>query len=97
MKPRSRTKGSTPSTTPTTASKGPTNSGGELSPIQRGILASIRRDGPGTEAEIYRTVGRSLREKTTMAGLRDDLAELESRLLVKCMTQPNGRRIWGMP
>ncbi len=97
MKPRSRTKDSTPSTTPTTAKLAQTNSGGELSPIQRGILASIRRDGPGTEAEIYRTVGRSLREKTTMAGLRDDLAELESRLLVKCMTQQNGRRIWGMP
>jgi hypothetical protein len=68
-----------------------------LSPIQRGILASIRRDGPGTEADIHRTIGRRIREKTTMAGLRDDLAELESRMLVKCMTQPNGRRIWGMP
>lgn len=86
-----------PSTTPTTAKPAPTNSGGELSPMQRAILASIRNDGPGTEAEIYRTVGRGLREKTTMAGLRDDLAELESRMLVKCTTQPNGRRIWGMP
>lgn len=97
MKRQSPTNGSMPCIGPTTAKLAQTNSGGELSPIQRGILASIRRDGPGTEAEIYRTVGRSLRWKTTMAGLRDDLADLESRMLVKCEVQSNGRRIWGMP
>lgn len=83
------------STGPTTAASAQCSSG-ELSRTQRGILSALRNDGPGTEAEIYRTVGRSLREKTTMAGLRDDLADLESRMLVKCEVQPNGRRIWGM-
>ena len=96
MKRQLPTNDSMPSTTPSTESKGPTNTGGELSRTQRAVLRAIRKDGPGTEAEIYRTVGRGLREKTTMAGLRDDLAELESRMLVKCTTQPNGRRIWGM-
>lgn len=97
MKRQSPTNGSMPCIGPTTAKPAQTNSGGELSRSQRLILASIRNDGPGTEAEIYRTVVSSLRGEATMAGLRDDLAELESRMLVKCATQPNGRRIWGMP
>ena len=84
-----------PSTTPTTAKPAPTNSGGELSPMQRGILASIRNDGPGTEAEIYGAL-HPPKKPDSMAAMRDDLSELESRMLVKCTTQPNGRRIWGM-
>lgn len=96
MKRQLPTNDSMPSTTPTTAKPAPTNTGGELSRTQRAVLRAIRKDGPGTEAEIYRTVGRGLREKTTMAGLRDDLAELETRALVRCEVQPNGRRIWGM-
>lgn len=95
MKPASRTKDSMPSTTPTTAKPAQTNSGGELSPIQRGILASIRNDGPGTEAEIF--AGLSSKRKTNLSNLRDDLAELESRMLVKCTMQPNGRRVCGQP
>ena len=96
MKPRSRTKDSTPSTTPTTAKLAQTNSGGELSRTQRAILASIRRDGPGTEAEIYGAL-HPPKKPDSMAAMRDDLDELESRMLVKCTVQPNGRRIWGMP
>ena len=69
-------------------------SSGELSPTQRAILASIRNDGPGTEAEIYSALS-SQKKPDSMAAMRDDLAELESRMLVKCTTQPNGRRIWG--
>ena len=88
-------KRSSTSTGPTTAKPAPTNSGGELSPMQRGILASIRNDGPGTEAEIYGAL-HPPKKPDSMAAMRDDLSELESRMLVKCTTQPNGRRIWGM-
>lgn len=96
MKRQSRTNGSMPSTTPTTAKPAPTNSGGELSRTQRAILASIRNDGPGTEAEIYGAL-HPPKKPDSMAAMRDDLSELESRMLVKCTVQPNGRRIWGMP
>ena len=81
------------STGPTTAANAQCSSG-ELSPTQRAILASIRNDGPGTEAEIYSALS-SQKKPDSMAAMRDDLAELESRMLVKCTTQPNGRRIWG--
>ena len=81
------------STGPTTAANAQCSSG-ELSPTQRAILASIRNDGPGTEAEIYSALS-SQKKPDSMAAMRDNLAELESRMLVKCTTQPNGRRIWG--
>jgi len=95
VKRQSPTNGSMPCIGPTTAKPAPTNSGGELSPSQRAILASIRNDGPGTEAEVFCTL--SPKRKTNLSDLRDDLAELETRALVKCATQPNGRRIWGVP
>ncbi len=69
-------------------------SSGELSPMQRIILRSLRNDGPGTEAEIFQ--GLSIRKKNTMVELRADLHELELRHLVRCETQANGRRLWGM-
>lgn len=69
-------------------------SSGELSRTQRAILVGLRNDGPGTEAEIYSALS-SQKKPDSMAAMRDDLAELESRMLVKCTTQPNGRRIWG--
>ncbi len=67
---------------------------GALSPTQRAILKSLRNDGPGTEAEIFQ--GLSIRKKNTMVELRADLHELELRHLVRCETQANGRRLWGM-
>lgn len=70
-------------------------SSGELSRTQRGILSALRNDGPGTEAEIYSALS-SQKKPDSMAAMRDDLAELESRMLVKCTTQTSGRRIWGM-
>lgn len=69
-------------------------SSGELSPMQRAILKSLRNDGPGTEAEIFQ--GLSIRKKNTMVELRADLHELELRHLVRCETQASGRRLWGM-
>ena len=54
-------------------------SSGELSPMQRAILKSLRNDGPGTEAEIFQ--GLSIRKKNTMVELRADLHELELRHL----------------
>ena len=95
MKRQLPTKGSMPSTTPTTAKPAQTSIGGELSRTQRAVLRAIRKDGPGTEAEIFQSGTK--RVFGTMANLRDDLAELESRALVRCAAQPNGRRIWGMP
>ena len=81
------------STGPTTAANAQCSSG-ELSPMQRIILRSLRNDGPGTEAEIFQ--GLSIRKKNTMVELRADLHELELRHLVRCETQANGRRLWGM-
>lgn len=69
-------------------------SSGELSPTQRAILASIRNDGPGTEAEVHLALRH--RKRGTLDELRADLRELESRQLVRCETQTSGRRIWGM-
>jgi hypothetical protein len=66
-----------------------------LSRTQRAALRAIRNDGPGTEAEIYQSGQK--RVGYSMSNLRDYLAELESRALIRCAVQPNGRRIWGMP
>lgn len=65
---------------------------GELSPTQRGILSALRNDGPGTEAEIYQ--GLSSRKPEGMGALRDDLAELERRMLVECKPSKSGVRFW---
>ena len=67
-------------------------SSGELSQTQRGILSALRNDGPGTEAEIYQ--GLSSRKPEGMGALRDDLAELERRMLVECKPSKSGVRFW---
>ena len=67
---------------------------GELSPTQRAILRSLRSDGPATEAELMPCIPSKLRKSVKAVG--EDLHELELRHLVRCETQPNGRRIWGM-
>lgn len=66
---------------------------GILSRAQRAILAAIRVDGPGTEADLYS--GCRAPKPESMQVLRDDLHVLEDRALVKCEIQPSGRRIWG--
>lgn len=66
---------------------------GTISRSQRAILAAIRVDGPGTEADLYSGVQAPKPE--SMQALRDDLHVLEDRALVRCEIQPNGRRIWG--
>lgn len=81
------------STGRTTAKTAPSNTG-ELSRTQRAILVGLRNDGPGTEAEIHQSL--TCRKRGTLDELRVDLHELELRHLVRCETQPNGRRIWGM-
>lgn len=80
------------STGPTTAASAQCSSG-ELSPTQRAILASIRNDGPGTEAEIYSALS-SQKKPDSMAAMRDDLAELERRALVECKPSRSGVRFW---
>jgi len=67
-------------------------SSGELSRTQRGILSALRNDGPGTEAEIYQ--GLSSRKPEGMGALRDDLAELERRMLDECKLSRSGVRFW---
>lgn len=67
-------------------------SSGELSRTQRGILSALRNDGPGTEAEIYQ--GLSSRKPEGMGALRDDLAELERRMLDECKPSKSGVRFW---
>jgi hypothetical protein len=52
----------------------------------------LRNDGPGTEAEIYQ--GLSSRKPEGMGALRDDLAELERRMLVECKPSKSGVRFW---
>lgn len=68
-------------------------SSGELSRTQRGILSTLRKVGPRTESELYRSM--PIRH-VTMKHMQDSLHELELRHLVRCETQPNGRLIWGM-
>ena len=85
-----------PSTTPTTAKPAQTSIGGELSRSQRAILWALRRsEKPLSERKIRNRM--VWKTPPAMSIVRDDLAELESRMLVKCEVQPNGRRIWGMP
>lgn len=76
---------------PTTDATAPCSSG-ELSRTQRGILSTLRKVGPVTESELYRSM--PIRH-VTMKQMQDSLHELELRHLVRCETQPNGRRIWG--